>query len=505
METIITTLPIHKAKNRQCYERAKSVRQSTDRPISIVCPRHRLPAFQWEDGSDGEGAIYSMELIGGEYTGSETTLCTDWVSHFADTTFTHSGMNITSCVTATVFTATTNTFAVEMGDVIRIKGTMTGFTAPYPQIYMGPDSSTVYSLSNGVIDFEYTARVSSATASFTIFGLNAITFDFLAVSITRIDHRKELFWFMYPDAMPLLAHDYFTYHGQTLNYPLPVGDHYLKLTGNLGHVYYSDWFRVDCVYENLIGTWSNNGYETFTASGTGVNVVNSVGTTANIFSTLFTVGMGEIITVRFNMTYFGSVPQLLFRNYGSALVLTENCANGLNDFQFTTTWEGQTYITINTTALNDSFLISDVLVNRTYSEKFVIINFSNICDLGDILYHTGMVQTLWMITEPMELTFPQEEEGVKNGEGRFVRTFTRQTKKYLMRTPLLPDYMVEVFNRMKLHDTIQLTNLVGDVDTVYNLEVDHEWFDVDKYYAKIDLTFDHDETFVIAGCCNNLT
>jgi hypothetical protein len=103
----------------------------------------------------------------------------------------------------------------------------------------------------------------------------------------------------------------------------------------------------------------------------------------------------------------------------------------------------------------------------------------------------------------MEPSFPTDEEGSKDGRGRYIRTFARQVKKYLARTVTMPDYMVDVFNRMKLHDTITLMDLVGDVNTVYNLEVEHEWLFDDKYYAKIELIFDYDETVVTSGCGNN--
>jgi hypothetical protein len=125
--------------------------------------------------------------------------------------------------------------------------------------------------------------------------------------------------------------------------------------------------------------------------------------------------------------------------------------------------------------------------------------------LGDILYHNGFVQTLWFESETIESSFPQEEEGENNGDGRFVRTFARQVKKYLAHTKQMPDYMVDVFNRLKLHDNVELTDLVGDNHKIYNLEVDHEWLFDDKYYAKLDLTFDYNEAIIIGACCENLT
>lgn len=197
-----------------------------------------------------------------------------------------------------------------------------------------------------------------------------------------------------------LDHDYFSYNGAVVHTILPTGVYYLHIITNNAKDYYSDWFKVDCVYED-----------------------------------------------------------------STQLPPTDH----------------------------------------TYSTKFLIIDFHNDCDLGDILYHHSFTQTIWLESEPLETSFPMEEEGMKNGEGRFIRTFARQVKKYTARTKLMPDYMVDIFNRLKLHDTVTLIDLVGDTHTVYNLEVEHEWFGDDKYYAKIDLTFDYNEAVVVSGCCNNIT
>jgi hypothetical protein len=123
--------------------------------------------------------------------------------------------------------------------------------------------------------------------------------------------------------------------------------------------------------------------------------------------------------------------------------------------------------------------------------------FFNTCDLGNILYQTAFTQSSWLKSEPMESLFPLEEEGIRNGEGMVVRSFARQPKKYIIRTLTMPYYMVEVFNRVRLHDTVMLTDLVSDTNEVFNLEVDHEWLSqTNKYYAQIILTFDFDETFI---------
>jgi len=137
----------------------------------------------------------------------------------------------------------------------------------------------------------------------------------------------------------------------------------------------------------------------------------------------------------------------------------------------------------------------------TYSEKYLIINYSNSCTVGNIYYPAGFTQTLWIESDTMEPTWPTDEKGVENGEGRFVRTFIRQVKKYTARTKEVPDFIVDVFHRLRLHDTITLTDLVGDTFTMFNLEVEHEWLFEDKHYAKVDLTFDYDESIIMIGCC----
>ena len=50
--------------------------------------------------------------------------------------------------------------------------------------------------------------------------------------------------------------NYFIYNGDTLNSALPTGNYYLKITMTAGHIYYSDWFTVQCVYCNFANTFT---------------------------------------------------------------------------------------------------------------------------------------------------------------------------------------------------------------------------------------------------------
>jgi len=309
-----------------------------------------------------------------------------------------------------------------------------------------------------------------------------------------------------PKIYDKITDEYFQYNGNTLAWLLPTGEYYLKFFTENGNVYYSDYFHVDCVFDNLISQWINydppTNYETLTSSGTEItSLINSAGSGLAI-SDVFQVIKGESIRIIFHASVnSGDEPVLQLINTGWTLEDSEAVVPGLNDITLTSTWAGAAYIILYNNATNVNMSISEVLVIREFSDEYFIINFSNTCDIGDILYQADLVQTVYLESEPMEIAFPTELQGQNNGEGKFVRTFTRQVKKYTARLLPLPDYMVDVFNRMRLHDTVELIDLVGDEHDLYNLEVEHEWLSPGKYYARIDLTFDYDEAVVAGSCC----
>jgi len=398
MKTIVTTLPIYDRFAKQCYERAK---HSGNGIIPIICPRHRLPSFQWKDDGDGATSVVSVELMN-SIAGAPETLFSSWATHLFDTSYLSNGIFFHGVnVGIGTWGVVSTPFYVNAGDEIRIYGFQAGAVSGYPYAYLDSDPHDLaaktggVSIPNGIIDVVLSA-INSGTTQLTIAGIGPIDTTLTTVTITKIQGAQNIT--TYFNILPVISNGYFQYNGETLNTLLTDGVYYLRIITDNGKVYYSEYFQVTCVF----------GFDT------------------------------------------GLPPRL------------------------------------------------------DYSQKYLIFDFFNSCNLGDINYIDSFLQTLYLESETMESTFTTEEEGQKNGEGQFVRTFARQTKKYSIRTMALPDYMVDVFNRMKLHDNVQLTDLVGDVHNVYNLEVDHEWLFDDKHYAKIDLTFDYDETVIIAACCENV-
>jgi hypothetical protein len=525
MKTIYTSLPIYDRLEKQCFEKGKKGGFNT--PVPIVCPRHRLPSFQWNAEADNMGAVTKVELIdqqGETYNGN--TGIKEWTNGTFDSVSTN-GLEILSAVNmaaapdahnANMLTTASYNYHAHAGEVIRFKGTLditAGTPSTMPQIIFfnnsGAEGASV-SLAEGVNEITHTVLANSATLNpsdglqIGITAISKVTFTLTDVEIT-VDTINQLFPTL-PATTVLTTDTYYSYNGDTLNYLLPVGIYYLKITTANGFILYSDWFKVDCVYENIITVWTNVDYDTFSSNNTTIlSAINNAGT-ATMLSSAISVTKGEVITVVLFLTSnSGELPTVDIINSSGGASLSGIpivLSAGLNILNFTIIGNATGQI-INYNAAAANFSTSEVLVQRSYSEKYLTINFHNDCDLGDILYSEGFDQTIWFESETMEPSFPQEEQGMTNGDGRFVRSFARQVKQYIARTKEMPSFMVDVFNRMKLHDTVELIDLVGDVNDVYNLEVGHQWIGDDKYYTNIDLTFDYNEAFVIAGCCNNLT
>lgn len=336
--------------------------------------------------------------------------------------------------------------------------------------------------------------------------MGAVT-EIILIDNAAVETDITTYFVTLPATTVLTSDTYYSYNGDTLNYLLDDGIYYLKITTDNGFVLYSEWFKVDCIFENLVTEWTYNDYDTFVDSGTAItSAINTGGIDTAQTNNYSCIENEEIRVVFFLTLNSGELPIVYFGDgVGGGYSDTQNAVEGLNEIVFTAGSATSTYrnYLYNENAAN--WAVTEFYVIRTFSEKHLIIDFSNTCDIGDIIYQDGLMQTAWLKSEPMEMAFPQEEQGANDGNGRFVRSYARQVKKYIVRTPQMPDYMVEVFNRMKLHDTVEITNLIGDTNDVYNLEVDHEWLYDDKYYAQINLTFDHNEAFVIVGCCNNVT
>lgn len=298
--------------------------------------------------------------------------------------------------------------------------------------------------------------------------------------------------------------DYFIYNGATLNYALPVGLWYLKIVMDTNHIYFSDWFKVQYVYCNFATEFVNNNFNTFTVSGTTISSAIET-TTGYADSTPYqSVYLGQQLTVMYYLTLnSGAYPS--FSVVSASLGVISNVATatsgGLQEITLTTTRAcDDAFIRISVSGASN-FSATEILIYTQYACGYVTLSFSNCCNIGDILYEEDFFQTLWLKSDNIEPAFPYTEKGQENGDGKFIPTFRRQDKTYLIRTGEISQYMVDVLHRLKLHDVMTFIDQVGDAYNVESVDVEHEWFDKGKYYATATITIDLGEGIAVMGCC----
>ena len=298
--------------------------------------------------------------------------------------------------------------------------------------------------------------------------------------------------------------NYFIYNGVTLNYALPEGPWYLKITMDTNHVYYSDWFMVQCVYCNFAEEFINVDFGTFTVSDTTISSAIASGAKYADSYPYRSVYLGQQVTVMYYLTLNSGVYPA-FSVVSASLGVISNVATataaGLQEITLTTTRAADDAFIRISVAGASNFSTTEILVYTQYACGYVTLSFSNCCNVGDILYEEDFIQTLWIKSDNIEPAFPYVEKGQENGIGRFIPTFRRQEKTYLIRTGEISQYMVDVLHRLKLHDVMTFINQVGDANNVESVDVEHDWFDKGKYYATATITVDLGEGVTVQGCC----
>lgn len=523
METINTTLPVYDRLGKQIYQQV--LRSGLDKMAPTITPRYRLPSMQWKVTGDNPGEITDIDLIdlAGNITDIQTYFYTG-ASYLYDmvndsyTTFVRGGVppdhDITSC-TKTVAAGEDKAYGIDSQqlhaystNIYRYDWDLTLNAGTAPKVALRDSATSLVTKSNIVtlvngrnVFYLIPNEETGIHLNLVIYNSDTETTDF---ALDFGDNTETGVISYHPRIITDGTDDYFQYNGTTLSTLLTAGQYYLKFTSLNGYVYYSDWFLVDCVYENIIAALGlyNIDYDTFTFSGTEItSAVNAAGN-ASGSSFSFPVTRGETIKIIFTLTLnSGQLPTVYLTDVAWTQEVTQAAVAGLNEISLVPGWSWDTRLRFRNTAAAD-WETSEIIVIREYSEKYVRIDFKNTCDIVGIYYEGGFTQSLWLESETMEPTFPYTEKGVENGLGRFVAAYQRQDKIWLLRTKLIPQYIVDVLHRLKLHDDVDLIDTVGNEYAVKHVDVEHDWQFDDKYYATAQVSLDFDEYGLVTGCCS---
>ena len=138
---------------------------------------------------------------------------------------------------------------------------------------------------------------------------------------------------------------------------------------NTGHVYYSDWFKVDCVYENLI-TDFNGGTDYSPLTVLGTAIISAVNASGNAYLYSDTISIDNAVTyqVIFFLTKIsGQLPTvLIFTSTGGISSNIVTAVEGLNVITLTATGTyTDAILTFNNTAAAN-WSTSEILIIKEY-------------------------------------------------------------------------------------------------------------------------------------------
>jgi len=427
-------------------------------------------------------------------------------------TFTSVNENITSAIKTTaagvascwnVYSIGSAPHTITAGETIRIRANLTlnSGTAPkcvLQRIDTGANISNIVTLTAGVNIFLLIATSTITNFAIAFYNANGETCNWTC-DLT-LGERSVI-----PKLYTALTDDYFQYKGNTLGLLLPVGTYYLKITTLNGYVYYSDWFIVTCIYENLITSFTNVDYETFTTSGTQIISAIETGASGNGKSSAVQLRKGEVINIKyFHTQNSGGLSLIVFKDTsGNNVSNGVSAVVGLNEITLTVTSETIGYLYFISGAASN-FTTSEILVNRSYSANFIKITFSDTHDLGEILYQNSLTQEVYF----EQRLAPPTHEVIEVGEeknGIFVAEKIITKYKYRIIANVGRE-LYKALIRLPQHDTISIIDEVSNayapkVGNVQVIPANWIYYDV----CRLEIIFNDNTEYVWTSENNNIT
>lgn len=466
MRTVFAGLPFYDS-----LDKTDRVRTASRLPFN--CPRHQLLPFQINVGTDTPGEITRVDLLDCKNVATEitsyfngSTLITGWTNAGYDT-FTTAGDDISALVKTTAGDADygfTNLFPVVAGEMIRIiySGTITSGTAPKIVLVnnAGADISNIATLAAGVNYIILRATATATEARVRV--RSAITEVFNGALTIAASTKTSL-----PALFTATANDYIQYKGQQMYVPMPRGQWKVKLTTANGDIYYSENIAISDIYSNQISGWTNSNYGTFTTSGTTIaSAITDGAIIRGGYSSTFEIRKGESVILRTRLALVsGAAPSVVLATAFGAGDRSNVVAlvNGVNTVTLTATQSITARVIIYNELAAGSWGIGETFIHRTYSPRFIKLDFTNAKDLGGILYQDGWAQTLFLetkmnypTTETVEIG--DEKDGVFNPE-KIVTKYIYRISTYINRA------MHAVLMRISQHSSIVVTDEVGNTYT----------------------------------------
>jgi len=119
---------------------------------------------------------------------------------------------------------------------------------------------------------------------------------------------------------------------------------------------------------------------------------------------------------------------------------------------------------------------------------YIIIEYSNSADFGNILYQNDFANKLYLDADVSKPEYELLEDGIENGDGEFIPTFQKWAKKYSIEF-YAQEFLVDALTLMALHDQINVTLKNGESSNVTDIEIAYKWDSNIECWAEVTIKF----------------
>ncbi len=284
-----------------------------------------------------------------------------------------------------------------------------------------------------------------------------------------------------------------------------VVSEFYKQVGSLYKIT-TDYTTTDTLNINGTGTY----VVTFKADTTGFSLQTPL-TTANDFSVIESIEIKEYKAFDVSIGDIDlPLSELSLVNIDTESDLIQYCGNEF-DFQMPC---GKYYMMI--TYGIDTIVYSELITVKDFipsQSPFTMIEWTNECDLGDIIYqeingcqYKNRMYVQGELTKP---EYPFKEEGEEDGNYKLNITFQKWEKQTSLIVAKCPEFIVDALTGMRLHDTIHITKSIRkkQYEVLAPFEVEHIEYENTSIFndcaTNVELQILLKDKVVDATCCEN--
>lgn len=133
--------------------------------------------------------------------------------------------------------------------------------------------------------------------------------------------------------------------------------------------------------------------------------------------------------------------------------------------------------------------------------QHIRLEWSNTCDIDNILYQTGFVNQIYLWADVGKPTYKLTEEGSNNGDEDFIRNFQKWEKMYKLELKV-PEFILETLSMIPLHDQITIFLQNGTNARIKELTIGEPSWETEGCFASVIIEFMID-SIVKTKCCSN--